>query len=94
MMMSRAFVSSTLVSVGLSLAFALAVGTVTANRTFDARAAMSCFAIAGKIACIEVGSLPVAPVAPPVMGPIGPNIDGENEDIVIRDDGGRHVATG
>jgi hypothetical protein len=93
-MTSRALVCSTLVSAGLSLAFALAVGSVDVNRTADAGAAMSCFVVAGKLACIDAGYMPVAPLAPPVMGPIGPDIDGENEDIVIRDNGGRHVAAG
>lgn len=93
-MKSRTLVSSPLVFVGLSLPLALAVATAPINRTVDARAAMSCFVIAGKVACIEAGYIPVAPVAPSVTGPIGPDIDGENEDIIIRDDGGRHVATG
>jgi hypothetical protein len=93
-MTSHALVSSTLVSVALSFAFAFAVGTATANRAVDAQTAMSCFVIAGKLACIDAVYVPVAPVAPPVMGPIGPNIDGENEDITIRDNGGRHVAAG
>jgi hypothetical protein len=56
--------------------------------------AMSCFAVAGNLTCIETATVPVAPVMPPVIVPVGASADGEHEHIVIRDDGGRHIARG
>lgn len=92
-MMFGAVVSSTLVSVGSSLVVALLATTTGPDQIVDADAA-SCFAIAGKIACVDAGYVPVVPIAPIVLGPMGPDVTGEDEDIVIRDNGGRQVARG
>jgi hypothetical protein len=56
--------------------------------------AASCFAVSGKVVCIDAGYAPVNPPAPVVVAPTGPFFDTEDEDIVIRDDGGHHVARG
>jgi hypothetical protein len=37
---------------------------------------------------------PMPPLAPQFAVPIGPIFGGEHEDVVIRDNGGRHVARG
>ena len=59
------------------------------------RAAMTCFTIAGDIACIETVDMPpVMPVLPAIMVPVGPGVEGESNDVVIRDDGGHEVARG
>jgi hypothetical protein len=55
----------------------------------------SCFSVAMDVVCIEAESIAPLPWhMPPVMIPAGVDGDGEDEDIVIRDDGGRHVARG
>jgi hypothetical protein len=56
---------------------------------------MSCFVIAGKMNCIGGGAVvPIVPIAPPIMVPAGPGVDGENESYVIEDDGGHEVSRG
>lgn len=78
----------------LSLAFAIAAIAPHENHVVELESAMSCFVVAGKVACIEVGVVPMVPGGPAVSAPIGPDFTGDDEDIVIRDDGGRHVAIG
>ncbi|MGH2618877.1 MAG: hypothetical protein ACRDJC_26920, partial [Thermomicrobiales bacterium] len=56
--------------------------------------AMSCFAVAGNLTCIDTAPAPVVPFVPPVMVPSGVGIEGDDEHIVIRDNGGRHIARG
>jgi hypothetical protein len=56
-------------------------------------ASMSCFTIAGEVTCFEAGGPPAPPVAP-IMAPMGPIFGGEDEEIVMRDDGGHVVERG
>ena len=58
--------------------------------------AMSCFAIAGKTTCIDAAFPAPATVMPPVVVPIaaGSDVEGDDHDIVIQDDGGLRVARG
>jgi hypothetical protein len=76
----------------LTAALGLAGILVLAGRfeTPTARA-MSCFAIAGTLSCIET---PTVPFVPPVIVTGGAKVEGEDEHIVIRDNGGRHIARG
>jgi hypothetical protein len=55
---------------------------------------MSCFAVVGKMTCIEAGIAPPATFMPPVIVPIGDDVDGEHHRVVIEDDGGKRVARG
>jgi hypothetical protein len=87
----RAALASVLVS-AFSLTAAVAVMDSTAS---PATRAMSCFVIAGKMSCIGGGAVvPIVPIAPPIMVPAGPGVDGENESYVIEDDGGYEVSRG
>ncbi len=54
---------------------------------------VTCMAIAGAVTCYETGYFPVAPI-PPAIAPTGPDVEGTDEDIVIRDDGGHHEVRG
>lgn len=54
----------------------------------------SCFAINATVACIDAGFVPHFPGATLMPAIIGPAGSGENEDTVIREDGGREVARG
>ncbi len=56
--------------------------------------AMSCFTVAGKMTCIDAAHAPTAGYLPPVIVPAIAGGDGEDQHIVIRDDGGRRVAQG
>ena len=53
----------------------------------------SCFAVADNVVCIEAESVFPMPM-PPILIPSGMDDDEVDEDIVIRDDGGRQVARG
>lgn len=54
---------------------------------------MSCMAIANTVKCIQTGYVPVAPI-PPMIISGGSDVEGSDEDIVIRDDGGHHEVRG
>jgi hypothetical protein len=56
--------------------------------------AVTCFSVATDVVCIDTeGAAPMPWHMPPAM--IAPGTDGGvDENIVIRDDGGRHVARG
>jgi hypothetical protein len=81
---------------GFLAALALIIGPVNSGQlSSPAVASMSCFTEAGAVSCVQTADAPpVMPVAPLVMVPVGPHVDGEDQDIVIRDDGGHEVARG
>ncbi len=56
--------------------------------------AMTSFAVVGKVTGIDAGMAPPATFMPPVIVPIGDDVDGEHHRVVIEDDGGMHVARG
>ena len=76
----------------LSFIFAVAPGSVDDGPSTRPHANVSCFAVAGVVRCYETGFITVAPIPPAVTS--GDDVEGSDEDIVIRDNGGYHVARG
>ena len=68
--------------------FAMDAGSPGTARAF------SCFVIVGGVTCIDAGHAPGAPGVPPVIAPIGPIFGGEDNDIVMSDNGGYVVERG
>ena len=56
--------------------------------------AADCFAVASDVICIEAETVVPPALMPPILIPVGVGGDGRDENIVIEDDGGRHVARG
>jgi hypothetical protein len=56
-------------------------------------AASSCFAVAQTVTCIDAAYVPMVPMVPTAMIPAtaGDNIEGADEDVVYRDNGGYEV---
>ena len=73
---------------------AFAVLAVSGFTQAPSASAMTCFAVAGKISCINTTIAPDSGFMPPFIVPNGPASDGEDHDIVIQDDGGRRMARG
>lgn len=81
---------STTLAVAFSILALIAIGgPIPVHRD----AAMTCFTIASDVTCIESGGAQ-APLAPPIMAPMGPIFGGDDEEIVMRDNGGRVVERG
>ena len=80
----------------LAAALALSMGTPIPSGSLEPfRASLTCFTISGDIACIETVDMPpVMPIFPAAIVPVGPGVEGESNDVVIRDDGGHEVARG
>jgi hypothetical protein len=78
-----------------ALSFMLMIGVAAfgLEQRDQPRANVSCMAIAGVVTCFETGYVPIAPI-PPSIAPMGPDVEGTDEDIVIRDDGGHHEVRG
>ncbi len=76
----------------LSFMFAMAPGATGDTPASRPRANVSCFAVAGVVTCYETGFIIVPPIPPAFTS--GEDVEGSDEDIVIRDDGGHHVARG
>jgi hypothetical protein len=83
-----------------AVTFCAAFGLTTAAFVVDLAVpspthAMSCFMVAQKMSCIDgVATVPLTPLEPQIMIPVGPAAEGESHDLVIEDDGGYEAARG
>lgn len=91
-MLRHASIGSAVLTFGSLVVF----GIVDPGQTdgLQSRFQTSCFAVMGKVACIDGGFMPVAPGAPFVLTGIDQEGEWQDEDMTIRDDGGREIARG
>lgn len=94
-MRSVASVAPAMTTVGLSVLFSLSgFGLADVLMPTERTQIAACFTIAGKMTCMEGGAMPINPIMPPILIPSGPGVDGEDEVIIMNDNGGHEVAIG
>lgn len=94
-MRSVASVAPAMTTVGLSMLFSLSgIGLTDAPMPNEGTQIATCFTISGKVTCMQGGAMPINPIMPPILIPSGPAAEGEDEVIIMNDNGGREVAIG
>jgi hypothetical protein len=87
----RTFHAKSIAPIGISFVLTVALGGLVGSGNNPPVKALSCFTIAGQVTCIDAGGSTVAPIIPPIHGPI---FGGEDEEIVMSDNGGYQVERG